>query len=135
MRRFLILTAVFFSLAGIAFAILPLGTIGLIPVILGLIFAVLTYFKSTPGRKKILPKILIGLTLLLSVVIIGKETLIEDTVAVDETFKEKIEESNQENIEELENELEELDLEEFNTEDLNFEEDPGLIEELDSLQQ
>lgn len=135
MRRFLILTAVFFSLAGIVFAILPLGTIGLIPVILGLVFAVLTYFKSTPGRKKILPKILIGLTLLLSVVIIGKETLIEDTVAVDASFEEKIEESNEENIQELENELEELDLEDFNTEDLNLEDDPGLIEELDSLQQ
>jgi hypothetical protein len=100
MRKVLIVLAFIFAVFGIAFAILPMGTIGLLPAGLSLIFAVLAFFKSAPENRN-LPKWLMIIAALILAVIIGR-SFIPDEVVQDTEFEQKKLESKQEDLKELE---------------------------------
>jgi len=105
-KLFLILTCVFGAL-GIAFTVLPMDTLAFLPIGLTLIFGLLTLKKSEVSQKK-LPKILLTIGALCSVVVLGKTLLIEDEVATDTQFEQQKIETKQEAKKELE-ELESLE--------------------------
>ena len=100
MRKTLIVLAFLFALLGIVFAILPMGTLGILPVGLSLIFGALAYYKSAPTDKNV-PKWLLIVAALTLVVVIGK-SLIPDEVAKDNAFEQKKIESKQEDLKDLE---------------------------------
>ena len=100
MRKVLIVLAFIFAVFGIVFAILPMGTLGILPVGLSLVFGILAFVKSAPGEKNV-PKwllIIAGLTLL---VIVGR-SFVPDEVAKDAQFEQKKVESKQEDLQDLE---------------------------------
>lgn len=100
MRKVLIVLAFIFAILGIVFAILPMGTLGILPVGLSLIFGALAFFKSD-ANNKVVPKwlfIVAGLTLL---VIIAR-SFVPDEVAKDKEFEQKKIESKQEDLKDLE---------------------------------
>lgn len=104
MRKiFLILASVFTTLS-IVFAFLPLGTLGLIPIVIALLFGYLVFQKSDDSQKKLVKVLLLFSTLSL-IAVIGKEVLVQDEIAKDTVFeKEKIEtkKESQKELEELE---------------------------------
>ena len=104
MRKiFLVLASVFTTLS-IVFAFLPLGTLGLIPIVIALLFGYLAFQKSDDSQKKLVKVLLLFSTLSL-IAVIGKEVLVQDEIAKDAVFeKEKIEtkKESQKELEELE---------------------------------
>ena len=106
MRKVLIVLAFIFAAIGIVFAILPMGTLGVLPVGLAIVFGIWAFVKSPDGQKNV-PKwllIVAGLTLL---VILGR-SFVPDEVEKDAQFEQKKIESKQEDIIDLE-ELEGLE--------------------------
>jgi di/tricarboxylate transporter len=104
MRKLFIIVAALFSILGIIFTILPLGTIALLPVGLALVFAFLAFKKSDNNQKKF-PTLILIIAVLSLVVVIGKEVLMKDEVIADQQFDEKKIESKKEaqkDLEELE---------------------------------
>lgn len=102
MRKLFIVLAFIFAFLGIAFTVLPLGTLALLPLGLALIFGCIAFLKSDADQKNV-PKwiiIVVGITL---VIVIGKETLIADEVAKDEQFEQKKIDSKKEDLQDLEN--------------------------------
>ena len=100
MRKALIVLAFIFAILGIVFVILPMGTLGVLPVGLSLIFGALAYVKSD-ANDKVVPKwllIVAGLTL---VVVIAR-SMIPDEVAQDQQFEQKKIESKKEDMKDLE---------------------------------
>jgi hypothetical protein len=86
------------------FAFLPLGTLGLIPIVIALLFGYLAFQKSDDSQKKLVKVLLLFSTLSL-IAVIGKEVLVQDEIAKDAVFeKEKIEtkKESQKELEELE---------------------------------
>jgi EamA domain-containing membrane protein RarD len=102
MKKSLIYFAVFFAVLGIVFTILPMGTIALLPIVIALIFAFLSFKFSTSKRKKISGIVLIVVAALTLLVVVGKEIFIKDEVALDKQFEQKKIESQQEDIKDLE---------------------------------
>jgi EamA domain-containing membrane protein RarD len=101
MRKLFIGLAILFAILGIVFAVLPLGTLALLPIGLALIFAFIAFIQSDINQKS-LPKwilIVAGLTL---IIVIGKVSLVEDEVAKDEQFEQKKVESKLEDLKDLE---------------------------------
>lgn len=101
MRKTLIVLAVIFTVLGIVFAFLPLGTFAIIPIGLALIFALAAFVKSEISEKKFPKWILIiaGVTML---VVLGKEAFVKDEVAKDVQFEQKKIESKKEDLKDLE---------------------------------
>ena len=100
MRKALIVLAFLFAILGIVFAILPMGTLGLLPVGLSLIFGGLAYYKSAANDKAV-PKwllIVAGVTLLVVIV----RTMMPDVVAQDAQFEQHKVESQKEDLKDLE---------------------------------
>lgn len=100
MRKTLIVLAFIFAIIGIVFAILPMGTLGLLPVGLSLIFGGLAYYKSAENDKAV-PKwllIVAGITL---VVVIAR-AMMPDEVAKDTEFDQQKIESQKEDLKDLE---------------------------------
>ena len=93
--------AIFFSVLGIAFAVLPLGTIALLPIGLALIFSFLSFKKSEKNQKKI-PKLLLIVSALTLLVVVGKEVFIKDEVIIDKQFDQNKIESKKDAVKELE---------------------------------
>ena len=93
--------AIFFSVLGIAFAVLPLGTIALLPIGLALIFSFLSFKKSEENQKKI-PKLLLIVSALTLLVVVGKEVFIKDEVIIDKQFDQNKIESKKDAVKELE---------------------------------
>jgi len=106
MRKVLIVLAFIFAVFGIVFAILPMGTIGVLPAGLSLLFALIAFIKSPVGHKNV-PKWLLIISALILVVIIGR-SFVPDEVVEDTEFEQKKIESKQEDLKELE-ELEGLE--------------------------
>ncbi|AXT50053.1 hypothetical protein D1818_04110 [Aquimarina sp. BL5] len=122
MRIVLISIAAIAAFLGIIMAILPFGTIGVLPGIVAIISGFGAYFLS---KKQLKPQKLSLLFLTIGVLVIvasgSKSFWVKDEVAVDEEFQQKEEQSKEEAIEELkeiESELEEIedDLEEIESE-------------------
>lgn len=101
MRKLFIVLAFIFAFIGIAFSILPLGTLALLPIGLALIFGLIAFLKSDAQQKNVPKWILIvaGITL---IIVVGKEILITDEVAKDEQFEQKKIESKKEDLKDLE---------------------------------
>ena len=101
MRKLFIVLAFIFAFIGIAFSILPLGTLALLPIGLALIFGFVAFLKSDAQEKNVPKWILIvaGVTL---IIVLGKEILITDEVAKDEQFEQKKIESKKEDLKDLE---------------------------------
>ena len=101
MRKFLLITAMVFAVLGIAFTILPLGTIALLPIAIAILFSLLAFYKSTAELKK-LPRLVLIISSITLLVVVGKVVLIKDKVATDKQFEIKKEESKKEDIKDLE---------------------------------
>ena len=101
MRKIVLLLAYLFCALSVLFIVLPMGTIGLIPVGLGLFFSGLTWVKSAPAQKKV-PVILflISSGILLFIVV---RSLIPDEVAPDKQFEQRKEINKKQDLEDLEN--------------------------------
>lgn len=100
MRKVLIVLAFLFAILGIVFVILPMGTLGLLPVGLSLIFGSLAFYKSEANDKAV-PKwllIVAGLTLLVVIV----RSMIPDEIAQDTQFEQQKVESQKEDLKDLE---------------------------------
>lgn len=107
MRKSLTILAAIFTVIGIVFAFLPLGTLGILPIGLAIIFGFIA-FRMSDGNQKKLPKMFLIISALLLVVVLGKEIFIKDEVEADKQFEQKKIESQKEAQKELE-ELEELE--------------------------
>ena len=101
MRKLFIVLAFIFAFLGIAFSILPLGTLALLPLGLALIFGIIAFLKSDANQKSV-PNWILIVTRLAFIIVIGKETLIPDEVAKDEQFEQKKIESKKEDLKDLE---------------------------------
>ncbi len=100
MRKAFIVLAFLFALLGIVFAILPMGTLGILPIGLSLVFGGLAYYKSAENDKAV-PKwllIVAGLTL---IVVIAR-SMMPDEVDQDVQFDQQKVESQKEDIKDLE---------------------------------
>ena len=100
LTKALIVLAFIFAILGIVFVILPMGTLGVLPVGLSLLFAGLAYAKSDASNRNV-PKWLIivaGLTL----VIVMVRAMMPDEVEQDVQFEQKKIESKQEDLQDLE---------------------------------
>ena len=90
-----------FAVLGIVLTILPFGTIALLPVVLALVLALIT-FRISASNNRLFPKIVLVVAAMNMFVVIGKDIFVKDTVVVDKQFeKEKIE-SKKEDIKDLE---------------------------------
>lgn len=108
MRKLFLVIAIIFTVLGIVFAFLPLGTLALLPIGIALLFGFLTLQKSDLNQKK-LAKVLLLFSVLSLVAVVGKELLFKDEVENDVQFeKVKIESKKEDKkeLEELENDLE-----------------------------
>ncbi|MFZ4436121.1 MAG: hypothetical protein ACOYOR_06410 [Flavobacterium psychrophilum] len=101
MRKIALLLAYLFCAFSVLFIVLPMGTLGLIPVALTLILSGFAWVKSNATQKKV-PAILfiISTTILLFIVVCG---LIPDEVAPDKQFEQRKEINKKQDLEELEN--------------------------------
>jgi EamA domain-containing membrane protein RarD len=70
MNRLFIILSVIFAVFGLAFTILPMGTLALIPIAVALIFAFVAVLRQ---REKLFPKILLLVFFLNLLTVIGKE--------------------------------------------------------------
>jgi EamA domain-containing membrane protein RarD len=100
MRKLFIVIAFIFAIIGIIFAILPLGTLGILPTGLALIFSILAIIKSDEAEKK-LPKAILIIVFLTLFTIIAK-SFVPDEVVQDQQFEQKKEASKKEDLKELE---------------------------------
>lgn len=101
MRQFFLVIASFFTILSVIFALLPLGTIALIPIVIALIFGFLALKKSDVKQAKWV-KIVLLVALLSIVFVVGKEIFIKDEVEADKQFETKKVESKKEAQKELE---------------------------------
>lgn len=100
MRKALIVLSFVFTLISIIFAILPMGTLGLLPVGLALVFAGLAFYKSAENDKSVPKWLLIVAGLVLVVIII--RAMMPDEVAQDTQLDQQKVEAQKEDIKDLE---------------------------------
>jgi hypothetical protein len=101
MRKTTLILASIFTVLGIIFSFLPLGTLALLPIILALIFSFVTFSKSDNELKK-LPKMLLIVGVVCLLFVISKEFFIKDEVVVDQKFEQTKKETKAEAKKELE---------------------------------
>ena len=101
MRKTTLILASVFTVLGIVFSFLPLGTLALIPILLALIFSFVTFSKSETELKK-LPKMLLIVGVVCLLFVVSKEFFIKDEVAIDQKFEETKKETKAEAKKELE---------------------------------
>ena len=85
MRKILIITAVVFTILGIVFTILPMGSIALIPICIAIILAALSLWKSNNLQRKA-PKWVLIISVLILLVAGCKIAFVKDKVVVDQQF-------------------------------------------------
>ncbi len=100
MRKVYIVLAVIFIIVSLIFAILPMGTLALLPVAFALIFSALSLFISQGDARK-LPKWLVIIAVLL-LAVAGAKAMMPDEVANDAEFEQKKIESKSEDLKDLE---------------------------------
>ena len=101
MRQLFLVIASIFTVLSVVFALLPLGTLALIPVGIALLFGFLALKKSDTKQAKWV-KVLLVVSVLSLVFVVGKEFLTKDEVEVDKQFDVKKLESKKEAQKELE---------------------------------
>ena len=108
MRKLILILASVFCVLGIAFTILPMGTLAIIPIGIALVLAFLA-FKKSDGNQQKFPKILLIVAGICLLAVIGKELFIKDEVEKDTKFENQKIETKQEakkELEDLEKDLE-----------------------------
>ena len=99
-----------FGILGLALSFLPLGTIDIIPAAIGLLFGLIAYLlsKSTGVRRKLVFSVII---ISLAAILISVFTVLfmENQVAEDLKFEEKLEQSVEDASDDLEEALEDID--------------------------
>ncbi|MBS7785834.1 hypothetical protein KIH23_00870 [Flavobacterium sp. CYK-55] len=100
MRKAFIVLSFIFTLLGIVFVILPMGTLGFLPVGISLLFSGLAFAKSQASDRSV-PKYLLmfGGILFLAVII---RVMMPDEVAKDSELEQHKIESKQEDLKDLE---------------------------------
>ena len=101
MRQLFLVIASIFTVLSVVFALLPLGTLALIPVGIALLFGFLALKKSDTKQAKWV-KLLLVVSVLSLVFVVGKEFLTKDEVELDKQFDVKRLESKKEAQKELE---------------------------------
>ncbi len=104
MRKTFFILSVIFVLISITFSILPLDTLALLPIGIGLICIFIAFKKSDVSQRKVL-KWFFAITYICGLFVLGKTYLVKDEVAVDTTFEQQKIEAQQEakkDLEELE---------------------------------
>jgi hypothetical protein len=101
MRKIALLLAYLFCALSVLFIVLPMGTLGLIPVVLTLILSGFAWAKSNATQKKV-PFILLILSAIILVFILVR-SLIPDEVATDKQFEQRKEINKKQDLEDLEN--------------------------------
>ncbi|MCM5663564.1 hypothetical protein [Galbibacter mesophilus] len=124
MRITLIILSIITAILGIIFTVLPLGTIALLPIGLTLIFVLILKFKFAKGQNPIVSNILLGIAVVCLIAVVAKGFLSEEEVVEDTQYEQRLEESQEEAVEELEEIESELE---------GLEEDIEIEEELDSI--
>ena len=100
MRKIALLLAFLFCALSVLFIVLPMGTLGLIPVALTLVLSGLAWAKSNATQKKV-PFILLILSSIILVFIVVR-SLIPDEVATDKQFEQRKEINKKQDLEDLE---------------------------------
>ncbi len=100
MRKAFIVLSFIFALLGVVFVILPMGTLGLLPVGLSLVFGGLAYTKSQANDRSVPKYLLIAGGILLVAVIV--RVMMPDEVAKDTELEQHKIESKQEDLKDLE---------------------------------
>ncbi len=110
MRKLLITLTLVFTIIGVVFTILPMGTMAVLPMGIALVLAVFAFLNAKEEQKP-MSKYLLIFTVIVLLFILGKVLFIQDKVAEDVQFEETKTESIDEAIDELEalDELDELD--------------------------
>jgi len=101
MRNFFNISAVVFAIFGIAFTILPMGTIALLPIVIAIVLAFLG-LRFSQSKQRLFPKIILFVSAMTFLVVLGKEVFVKDEVVVDKQFEQKKVESKKEDIKDLE---------------------------------
>lgn len=107
-----------FGIIGFVLSFLPLGLISILPALLGLVFWAIAYFiNKKSGEKSKILTIALVIAVLAILISAFSEIFIKDKVAEDQKFEEKIEQSEEEALDDLEEALEDLeDLEDLDEE-------------------
>lgn len=100
MRKTFIVLSFIFTLLSVIFVILPMGTLGLLPVGISLIFSALAFTKSEVADRSVPKYLLVAGALLLLVVIV--RAMMPDTVEKDSAFEQHKIESQKEDLKDLE---------------------------------
>jgi membrane-bound ClpP family serine protease len=101
MRKALNIVSIVFLVLGVAFTILPMGTIALLPIGLTVLTAAVSFWQSK-DKQRILPRIVLVLSVITFLVVIGKDVFVKDEVKVDQQFEQKKIESQKEDMKDLE---------------------------------
>lgn len=107
MRKLFLVLASLFTVLSVVFAFLPLGTLGLIPVGIAILFGLLAFQKSDVNARKLV-KVLLVFAFLSLIIITGKEFFIKEEIAKDNVFENQKKATKKEAKKELE-ELEGLE--------------------------
>ena len=102
MRKLFLVIASIFTVLGIVFSFLPLGTIAFLPIAIALLFGFLAFQKSDESQKKLV-KVLLIFSVIALIWVASKEILIKDKVEKDAAFEKVKTQSKEEDKKELEN--------------------------------
>lgn len=101
MRKLFLVIASIFTVLGVVFTFLPLGTLALLPIGIGILFGFLALKKSDVKQAKWV-KVFLVISVIALFFVVGKELFTKDEVEVDSQFEAKKLESKQEAQKELE---------------------------------
>ena len=101
MRKLFIILSAVFTVVGLVFAILPMGSIAFLPIILAIVLALVAMWKSNDNQKKI-PKWILVIALAILVLVTVKVVFVKDKVVVDQQFIQENVDSKEEAQQELE---------------------------------
>lgn len=108
MRKIYLLLSIVFTILSIVFTILPMDTLAFLPIGLAIVFCLVTLAKSIENQKKI-PQVFLIISVMCSVIVLGKTIFIKDEIEKDQQFEQQKIETKSEakkELEALENELE-----------------------------
>lgn len=104
MKKIFIGLIVFFAVVSVIFTVLPMGTLAYLPIGITILLALIALFvlKGLKLLKRLLFVVLI-IAIVAAVVVGGKSLFVKDHVAKDKQFELKKEQSEKEDIKDLEN--------------------------------
>lgn len=104
MKNIVIALAIVFAVIGLVFTILPMGTLALLPDGIALALSVLALFLAKGHRRfKTLSWVILAISAIAFLFVIGKSLLVKDKVAADKQFEQRKEQSEKEDLKDLEN--------------------------------